>query len=310
MLKKNKISKTIVLILAISCAIVIFAGCNNVTSENNTKKSNSKIEVIVSFNAMKEFAYAIGKDKIDIKTIVPNGTEPHDFEPTVKDLKNLNSGNVFIYSGFGMESWKDKFLSSIDNKNLIVVDASKGLNPIKITNNDEIKDHGEYDPHIWLSLKGAKTQCKNIRDGLIKADPSNKNFYEKNYQNFSVQLDALYNEYSKNFETSKNKNFVTGHAAFAYLCRDFGIKQNSVENIFAEGEPSPKKLEELVNYCKQNNIKTIFVEDMVSPKVSNTLAKEVGAKVEKIYTIESKQDNKDYIQSMKYNLQVIYNCLK
>ena len=308
MLKRNKPIKFTTLALILTCIIFTFGGCVTGTASNNTKES--KVKVVVSFNAMREFASAIGKDKIDIITMIPNGTEPHDFEPTAKDFKNLSDANVFVYSGFGMESWKDKVLKSINNKNLIVVDASKGSTPIKNGDSDEIKEHGQYDPHIWLSLKGAKNQSKNIKDTLVKADPSNKNFYEKNYSDFSKQLDDLYNEYNKKFQTVSTKSFVTGHAAFAYLCRDFGLKQNSVEGVFAEGEPSSQKLAQLVNYCKQNNIKTIFVEDMVSPKVSNTLAKEVGAKAKKIYTIESKEDNKNYIQSMKSNLEMIYNSLK
>ncbi|RMC96807.1 ABC transporter substrate-binding protein [Clostridium autoethanogenum] len=310
MLKRNTPIKFTILALIFTCIIFILGGCVTGIASNNTKESKSKVKVVVSFNAMREFASAIGKDKIDIITMIPNGTEPHDFEPTAKDFKNLSDANVFIYNGLGMESWKDKVLKSINNKNLIVVDASKGSSPIKNTDSDETKEHGQYDPHIWLSLKDSKNQSKNIKDALIKADPSNKNFYEKNYNDFSKQLDDLYNEYNKKFQTVSNKSFVTGHAAFAYLCRDFGLKQNSVEDVFAEGEPSPKKLEGLVNYCKQNKIKAIFVEDMVSPKVSNTLAKEVGAKVEKIYTIEGNEDNKNYMQSMKYNLQMIYNSLK
>lgn len=209
-----------------------------------------------------------------------------------------------------MESWVDKILNSVNNKNLIVVNASNGSTPIKNIDSNELKEHGQYDPHLWISLKGAENESKNIKNALIKADPSNKAFYENNYTNFSKQLNALYNEYNKKFQTVKNKNFVTGHAAFAYLCRDYGLNQNSVEDVFAEGEPSPQRLAKLVNYCKQYKIKTVFVEDMVSPKVSNTLAKEVGAKVEKIYTVESKEDNKDYIQSMKSNLDMIYNSLK
>lgn len=288
----------------------IFAGCSSKTTETTNTNSQSKIKVVVSFNAMKEFASAIGKDKIAITTIVPNGTEPHDFEPTTESLKNLSNANVFIYNGLGMESWTDKILKSIDNKNLVVVDASKGSNPIKNTDAEETKEHGEYDPHIWISLKGAEIESKNIKDALVKVDPSNKEFYEKNYDEFSKQLKDLHNEYTKKFETMKNKNFVTGHAAFAYLCRDYGLKQNSVENVFAEGEPSTKKLKELVDYCKQNEITTIFMEDMVSPKVSATLANEIGAKVEKIYTLESKEDNKNYIESMKNNLEIIYTSLK
>ncbi|MCC9296094.1 metal ABC transporter substrate-binding protein [Clostridium sp. WLY-B-L2] len=307
MFKKNKL---FIIAAILSSIMFVFSGCSSSSGTNTDNKSQSKPKVVVSFNAMREFASAIGKDKIDITTIIPNGTEPHDFEPTAKDLKTLSSANVFIYSGLGMESWKDKVINSANNKNLIAVDASKGITPIKNTDADEIKEHGQYDPHAWISLKNAEIQSKNIKDALVKADPSNKDFYEKNYKSFSKQLEDLYSEYKTKFSTVKNKNFVTGHAAFAYLCRDYGLKQNSVEGVFAEGEPSPQKLAELVNYCKQNNIKTIFVEDMVSPKVSNTLAKEVGAKVEKIYTIESKEDNKNYIQSMKSNLEMIYNSLK
>ena len=309
MFKKYNICKIVLCSFLISSFMFIFTGCNSKSTETANTTSQSKIKV-VSFNAMKEFASAIGKDKIAITTIIPNGTEPHDFEPTTESLKDLSSASIFIYNGLGMESWTDKVLKSIDNKNLVVVNASKGSNPIKNTDTEEIKEHGQYDPHLWISLKGAEVESKNIKDALVKVDPSNKEFYEKNYSEFSKQLNSLYNEYTQKFKTVKNKNFVTGHAAFAYLCRDYDLNQNSVENVFAEGEPSTKKLKELVDYCKQNKITTIFMEDMVSTKVSTTLANEIGAKVEKIYTLESKEDNKDYIESMKNNLETIYTSLK
>ena len=124
------------------------------------------------------------------------------------------------------------------------------------------------------------------------------------------KIESLFNDYKTKFGSVKNKNFVTGHAAFGYFSRDFGIIQNSVEDVFEEDEPSSKKLIELGDYCRKNNIKTIFVEDMVSPKVSETLAKEAGAKAEKIYTIESKENNKDYLERMRENLEKIYESLK
>ena len=310
MFKKYNICKIVLCSFLISSLMFVFTGCNSKSTETANTTSQSKIKVVVSFNAMKEFASAIGKDKIAITTIIPNGTEPHDFEPTTESLKDLSSAGIFIYNGLGMESWTDKVLKSIDNKNLVVVNASKGSNPIKNIDAEEIKEHGQYDPHLWISLKGAEVESKNIKDALVKVDPSNKEFYEKNYSEFSKQLNSLYNEYTQKFKTVKNKNFVTGHAAFAYLCRDYDLNQNSVENVFAEGEPSTKKLKELVDYCKQNKITTIFMEDMVSTKVSTTLANEIGAKVEKIYTLESKEDNKNYIESMKSNLEIIYTSLK
>ena len=292
--------------------LLALSSCKSTSTVNNnsTENKNDKIKVVVSFNAMREFVSAIGKDKVDITTIVPNGTEPHEFDPKIKDFETLTTAKIFVYNGLGMEKWADKAVQSVQNKDLIAVEASKGADAIKNSDPTEVKDHGEYDPHIWISLKGAELESNNIKDALVKADPNNKDFYEKNYTDFKNQLESLYSEYKSKLSTLPNKSFVTGHASFTYLCRDFDLKQNSVEDVFAEGEPSSKKLEELVNYCKANNIKTIFVESMVSPKVSDTLAKEVGAKTQKIYTVESKEDNLDYVQSMKANLEEIYNSLK
>ena len=106
------------------------------------------------------------------------------------------------------------------------------------------------------------------------------------------------------------KTLLQADAAFAYLCRDFGLEQNSVEDVFAEGEPNAAQLAKLIEYAKENHITTIFAEEMASPEVSKTLAKEVGAKVETIYTIESNEDNKTYLERMDENLTKIAASLK
>lgn len=319
----EKILKKIISILLSACILGTLAGCSKATiatKEDVNKETNaqSKLQVVVSFNPLKEFAKAVGQDKIEVKTVVPEGVEPHDFEPKIKDMENISNATVFVYTGFEMESWVEKTLSAIDNKNLVVVDSSSGIDPIK--NEDEEHEeeeheedgheHGQFDPHIWLSLREAKIQTKNIKDALVKADEVNKDFYEKNFKEFSDELDKLYNEYKVKFEALANKNFVTGHAAFGYLCRDFGLIQNSVEDVFSEGEPTAQKLKELIELSKKNKIKVIFMEELASPRVSETLAKEVGAEVQKIYTIESNEENKNYIQSMEENIANIYNSLK
>lgn len=269
-----------------------------------------KLKVSVTFNAMKEFTEAVGKDKVEISTIIPDGTEPHDFEPKAQDLVGLSTAKVFVYSGLGMETWAQKAIQSANNPGLIAVEASKGVETIKSTDAGAEKEHGQYDPHIWISLKGAKAEAENIKDGLIKADPANRNYYEENCKGFVAKLDSLYQEYQKKFKSVKKKSFVTGHAAFGYLCRDFGLEQNSVEDIYAEGEPSAQQLAQLIQFCKIHNVKTVFAEDMASPEVSKTLANEVGAKVETIYTIESNEDSKSYLERIESDLSKIYSSLQ
>ncbi len=288
-------------------AAILLVGCSPAAP---AAKDNDKLNVAVSFDAMKEFTQAVGKDKINIITMIPDGTEPHDFQPTTKNMKDLQQANVFIYNGFGMEPWAEKTLKSIDKKDLVAVNASQGIDPIVLKDEKERKEHGNYDPHCFLSLVNAQIEVKNIADALAKADPKNADFYQKNAADYNAQLQQLYAEYKQKFQAVPNKQFVTGHAAFGYLCRDFGLTQTSVESVFADGEPTTQQLANLVEYCKTHHVKTIFTEDMVSPKTSQTLANEVGAAVKTIHTMESSEGSATYMDRMKEDLNEIYTSLQ
>lgn len=305
----RKWTKTAAVLLTAIITLGVTA-CGTQSSKESSDDVNGKIKISVTFNAMKEFAEAVGKDKVEVTTIIPDGTEPHDFEPKAQDLTALSSADIFVYNGLGMETWVEDAIGASQNDKLIVVEASKGADTIINTDVQQIEEHGQYDPHLWLSIKGAEVEAGNIKDALVKADSVNTEYYEKNYEEFVAQLEAIYNEFVPKFKSCEKNSFVTGHAAYGYLCRDFGLEQNSVEDVFAEGEPTAKQLTELVQYCKDNGVKTIFDEEMASPEVSQTLADEVGAEVETIYTIESAEDNMSYIDRMKDNLVKIYGSLK
>lgn len=288
------------------CIICSLAACGGHGAGNT---DSGKLKISVSFNAMKEFAEAVGGDKVEVSVIIPDGTEPHDFEPKARDLAGLGEAKVFIYNGLGMEPWAKEAVSAAGNDELITVDASTGVEKIKNTDSEAVREHGQYDPHIWLSLKCAQKEVSNIKNAIVMADPSNKDYYEKNCSEYISKLESLYSEYSEKFSALNKKSFVTGHAAFAYLCRDFGLIQNSVEDTFAEGEPSASQLAELVEYCRNNDVTAVFAEEMASPEISETLAKEVGAKVETVYTIESSEDGRTYLERMEENLRRIYESL-
>lgn len=288
-------------ILAIATSIMLIGCGGNQNSQTTNEDDSKNIKIMVSVYPLKEFADKIAGDKAEITTMVPDNMEPHDYEPKTRDFQSLMKSDAFIYNGLGLESWVDEVNNVIENKDVLIVDSSDGI--------DVRKEGDIIDPHCWLSLKEAQKQAENIKNTLVELDNDNKDYYEQNYELFANELEDLYNEYKEKFDSIENKNFVTGHAAFGYLCRDFGLQQKSVENLLSEGEPTPKQLEELVTFCKENNIKTIFSESLASPKVSETLAKEVGAEVVPILSLESNEDGKSYIEAMRYNLEEIYKCL-
>lgn len=297
-----KLWKKLALAGAAAC-LIITAGCGK-EEKPAASAPAGKVPVTVSFGAMKELTQAIGGDRVAITVIIPAGTEPHEFEPKASDMMRVKDSKVFIYNGMGMERWAPEMLKSMKDGPVAVV-ASKGIDPIRLTDEDEIKEHGDFDPHVWLGPEEARKEAKNIADALAAASPENKEYFEKNYEKLDKDLTAMTEEYKKKLSTGHSKELVAGHAAFGYLCRDFGLTQASVEDAFASGEPSPAKLADIIDFCKKHNVKTIFTEDMISPALTETISKEAGAKVETLDTIESGEQDANYVKTMKENLEKI-----
>lgn len=299
--------KKILLFMA-ALAMILLSGCG--TEQEKTPYAEGKLPVAVSFHAMDQLAKAIGGNYIDTRVIIPDGEEPHNYQPKASDLEAISKARVVILNGAGLEPWAEKALSSAQKTELIVT-VSNAAVPIYV----EGKDHGHHDgdgnidPHTWLSPENAKIEALHIRDAFIRADPDHEKEYTQNYETFAKSIDEMVQEYKGKFEQTQRKSFVTGHAAFSYLARDFGLTQYSITDVFASGEPSARQLADLTEQCKKDGIHTVFIEEMDNPKVSETLAKEIGASIETIDTLESGDPDESYISAMKANLEKIYQSL-
>ena len=228
---------------------------------------------------MYDFAKKIGGDKVEVINLVPAGTEPHDWEPSTKDLIEMEKSDIFIYNGAGMEQWVDDVLESLDTEELTSVEASKGIKLLKDQDAHE-HDHehnSENDPHVWLDPQNAKYEMNKIKKALIKVDAENKDYYEANYKRYAKECDKLDTLYKE--ETSKltKKELVVAHEAFGYLCHAYGLEQMGIEGLSADDEPDPKQMSEVIRFAKEHQVKTIFFEELVSPNVAKTISKETGA---------------------------------
>lgn len=83
-----------------------------------------------------------------------------------------------------MEPWAPKVVEAAKNTSLHTVNASQGVTPIALTDEEDVKEHGAYDPHIWLSLVNAQIEVSNIAAALAEADPANADYYRNNAANY------------------------------------------------------------------------------------------------------------------------------
>ncbi len=315
-----------VLVAVLTAALLLLAACtaqNGAQAAKNNDADNDKLLVYTSFYPIYDFASQIGGDRAELVRLITDGSEPHSWEPQPADIVGLEKADVFIYNGAGMETWVDKVLSSLQSKELVVVDTSVGVNLIAAEHHhdhdeeahdeDEDHDHDEdeasYDPHIWLSLRNAKKQAENIKNALAQADPDNAAYYNDNYNRFAKELDILDAEYTKALQSIADKNVVVSHQAFAYLCRDYGLTQMAVEGLTPDSEPDAARMVEIIEFCKQNNVKTIYFEELASDKVAQTISKATGVSVS-VLTAEQSQTGDDYLGFMRANLRALTEGLQ
>lgn len=304
---------------------VLLTGC-----ASKSASGDGKLNVVTSFYPMYEFTKQVAGDHANVISLIPAGAEPHDWEPSAKDMKNLKNANVFVYNGL-VEGWAEQALKSAENKNRVVVEASKGIELMEgLPEEEHEEDHKEkdkdrkeedhahdgkiLDPHIWLTPVLAQKEIEAIVVGLTEADPAHKDDYRKNADAYIVKLKALDESFKSGLKNVKRKEFVTQHAAFGYLAKEYGLIQVPIAGLSPEEEPAPDKMAEIIKFAKENKVQTIFFETLVEPKVAQTIAKEIGAKIDVLnplegLTDEDKKKNLDYIGIMTNNLEALKKAL-
>lgn len=310
----NKLKVTKSLMIA-GLSSILLAGC-----ASSTVSSDGKIDVVTSFYPMYEFTKQVAGEHANVIALIPAGSEPHDWEPSAKDMKKVKEADVFVYNGI-VEGWAEQALQSAANAKRVVVEASKGIDLIEGMHDEgeeeEEDAHGhshELDPHVWLSPLLAQHEVEAIAQGLIAVDPAHKEDYRNNADTYIAKLKALDVKFRDTLATVKHKEFVTQHAAFGYLAKAYGLTQVPIAGLSPEEEPAPDKMADIIQFAKEKQVKTIFFETLVDPKVATTIAKEINAHTDVLnplegLTAEDKKNNLDYISVMTNNLQALKKAL-
>jgi len=278
---------------------------NNITNESKGQgvitSNNTNLKIFASFYPIYDFVKKIGKDRVDVSTIVPASIEPHDFEPTARQIIELQKADVIFINGAGFESWINKI------GNAAVVDLSKDL-PIENIGSTP-------DPHIWLDPNLVKAYSKTIFEKLISLDPQNTDYYTSNFNEFNGKLELLNSDINMNLTNCDLNDFIAFHDAFGYFAKRYGLTQHSISGPSPEGDVSPQKIADAIKLAEQLGVNIIFSEDNIDPRLSNTIANEIGGKVMilspiEMITQEEQTSNKDYFSKMYDNLDNLKIALR
>lgn len=325
-------AKTRVLLAILFLFGLLVSGCGQQTAEpSDGTPQPTKIKVVASVYPVYEFVRQVGGDKVEIDLLVPAGAEPHEWEPSAKDLVKVKNAKLFFFHGANFEHWIGKVVAKDVLGATAAVEISKGIElkagtphshnhshdhgEHKHTDNNK-SDHteGEIDPHVWLDPVLAQQEVSTIAEALAAVDTANAAYYRENAINYNQELQKLHEEYQSSLQNVKQRTIITTHAAFGYLAARYRLEQVAIMGLSPDAEPTPEKMADIIKVCRERQINYIFSETIVSSKLAETLAKEAGAKVLVLHPVdavtpdEAKQ-GKDYLTLMRENLANLKQAL-
>ncbi len=277
---------------------LLFSSLLFLSSCSLTQKEAEENIIYTSFYPIYDFTKRIVKDKFSVINLTPYGAEPHDYEPTARNVVEMTKAKALFMNGLGLESYASSLPKDFENKTYVV---TKNIKTISIGNT--------IDPHVWLSLPNAIQEMKTILEIVQDIDPDNASYYQNNYEEEEKKFLDLKEEYSTKMANLSNRYLVVSHAAFGYLCQDYDLVQVSVNGLSPDQEPTAKDMEMILSAVKEYHISTIFYEELVSDEISKKIAEETGAKTEMLSPLEgmSEEDmkTKDYLSVMRENYDKI-----
>lgn len=268
------------------------------------------MKIITTFSILGDFVKEVGKDKVVISIVGPN-CDAHIYEPTPKDVKNIAHADIVFVNGLGFEGWMDRLIESSGYEGDIIT-ATRGVKPRAL---DDAVTGTVDDPHAWHNVQNVKIYVQNIMQALIKQDPDNKAFFEKNGKAYLKKLDALDKWVQVQFTgiPAEHRKIITAHDAFGYFGEKYGVTFLAPVGISTAAEPTVKSIVNLIKEIRKYNVKTIFVENISNSKLIEQICEETGATMgDVIYSdalSEPSEPGGTYLKLMRHNVTLFSKAM-
>ncbi len=269
---------------------------------------SAPLQVVSSFSILGDVAKQIGGDKVAVSSLVGPNQDAHAYQMNSGDIKTIRSAKLVLLNGLGFEP--AELQRAAEQSGVRIGVASKGIPPLAAE-----EEHGNSDPHVWNDPVLMQYYAANVAIALIYADPANREVYRSGFEHYSqalLDLDAYARQQFGAIQAEKRK-VLTGHDAFNYMAKRYGIEFIAPQGMSSEAEPSARQVADIIRQIKQQDIKAVFTENIKDARMVARVAQETGRSVGgSLYSdaLSAGAPADTYLNLYRYNVTALSAAMK
>jgi zinc/manganese transport system substrate-binding protein len=274
------------LVGAAAVAAAVAAGCGP-----TSPSSDGRNTIVVTYSVLGAVVKDLVGDAANVVVLMPNGADPHGWEPSAKDIETVTKADLLVENGLGLEGGMGnafaqaeaagvkRFVAS-DHVTLRHVGVGEGANP-----QDPDQAPGAEDPHLWMD----PLTMRDAMDALAVELRTDLGIdVTARARDLDSRLTALNDQVASILAVipDARRTLVTGHESMGYFAVRYGLRLVGaiIPSLTTSAEPSAADLAALSDTIRAENVPAIFTELGTSPAVAAAIGGETGARVVELAT--------------------------
>ncbi len=312
-------------LLALVVVLAVVVGAAGVfTVRPGAAQSGATVKVVTGVGIVQDLVQRVGGDRVEARSIVPPGADPHTYQPTPRDIQALQGARLAVWNGLGLDETAADLVAEQGLPDLTVVVLTDGVTPLAGDDDahaDEAAhedDHGHGhshaagNPHLWLDPAYAVRYVQTIRDSLIEVDPSGADVYRANATAYIGEIEAFDVWAKGEIEAipAERRKLITFHDAFPYFAAHYDLDLVGVVLRSPGREPSAQEIAALVTEIRQHQIPAVYAEPQFNARILDLAARDAGVQVRRLYSDAFDAEVTSYLDLMKFNVTSIVEGLR
>jgi len=272
------------------------------------------IKVVATIFPLADVVRQIGKEHVEVTVLLPPGANPHTFEPTPAQIRDVSGARLFVCVGAGLDAWATKLLAA-RSAPIVTVTFADGIPLLASALTASSGEHVEHggDPHVWVDPILVRDRLvPAIVAALAAEEPAAAAAFEAGGAELREELTTLDGEIRRTLTPLSNRGFIAFHSAWRYFARRYDLREVAVVEPFPGKEPSAREIAGVVEAARAGHAGVMLVEPQFNSRVAQQIARECDAKVLALDPIggPAVEGRAHYLDLMRYNARVLAEALR